>query len=322
MWRRNSLGLALASLFLVGCAARRSAANEYDRIIWTADWSADGRIAIGGNQGTLRIYPASLSGRPRVVPVAGTVTNVAWHPTRDLLAVAVQGGAEPGFLVRGSGEALTSLDSVSPDGARGIAWSASGDRLAVADNDGYLTLYDAGGSMLRRRRVDPKGATALGWHPSGDRIDIVGSAWHSYYPGPDSLVSRNFRTEPTLLLTADWNPKGDILALGDYGEPDNGVPTQLQFRDAADSLVLLDAGSRAEYRNVRWDPEGKVLAAAAGGVSLWDADGLLLAHVLRDRYVWGLGWNADGSRLVVTTGDGEAFLLDRYLEILRRIRKP
>ena len=309
-------------MLLVGCATPRSAENDFDRIIWAADWSADGRIAIGGNQGTLRIYPADLSGRARAVPVAGTITNVAWHPSRDLLAVAVQGGATPAFLVRGSGGGLTSLDSVSPAGARGIAWSATGDRLAVADNDGFLTLHDAGGSMLRRRRVDPKGATALSWHPSGDRIDIVGSAWHTYFPGPDSLVSRSFRPEPTLLLTADWNPTGDILALGDYGEPDGGVPTQLQFRDTADSLLLLDVSSQAEYRNVRWDPEGTLLAAAAGGVSLWDADGLLLAHILRNRYVWGLSWNADGSRLIVTTGDGEAFLLDRYLEILRRFRKP
>ena len=309
-------------LLLVGCGIRREHGNDFERIIWTVDWSGDGRLALGGNQGILRVYPEELSGPGDTWPVSGTVTAVAWHPTRDVLAVAVQGSDDPPFLVKDGRQSPFALDSVSPDGARGIGWSAAGDRLAVSDNDGFLLLYDESGALLSRRRVDPKGTTALAWHPDGRRIDVVGSAWHTYFPAADSLVSRPFRTEPTLLLTVDWSPDGERVALGDYGDIDKAAPPELQFRTVRDSLESRYAGGGAEYRSVRWDPAGALLAAGADGVYLWDAEGTLVAHVLRDRYIWGISWSPDGSRLMATSGEGKAFLLDRDLNILRTYKRP
>ena len=322
MSRKSRLLLLLGLLLLVGCGIRRDRGNDFERIIWTVDWSADGRLAIGGNQGSLRVYRQEPSGRPGTWPVSGTITAVAWHPTRDLLAVTVQGSGSPSFLVKAGQQSTFPLDSVSPDGARGIGWNAAGDRLAVSDNDGFLLLYDASGALQSRRRVDPKGTTALAWHPDGRRIDVVGSAWHTYFPAADSLVSRPFRAESTLVLTADWNPTGELLALGDYGDRDSAIPPELQFRTPRDSLELRYAGGSAEYRSVRWDSEGALLAAGADGVYLWDVEGTLVAHVLRDHYIWGISWHPDGSRLMATSGEGQAFLLDRNLNILRTYNRP
>ena len=322
MRRKINLLLVAAGLLLWGCGSHRDRANDFERIVWAVDWSQDDRIAIGGNQGRLRIYEAEPTGRPRTWPVPGTITAVAWHPERDGLAVAVQGGETPSFLLRAGAEQPLPLEGVSPDGARGIGWSPAGDRLAVSDNEGHVLVYDETGKLLSRRRVDPKATTALTWHPDGERIDVVGSAWHTYFPATDSLVSRPFRPEATLLLTADWNPSGDLLALGDYGDRDATAPPLLQVRTPGDSIVLGYGGGKVEYRSVRWHPEGSLLAAGADGVYLWDAEGMLIAHVLRDRYIWGVSWSPDGSRLVATSGDGSAYLLDRNFNVLRTYRRP
>lgn len=62
-------------------------------------------------------------------------------------------------------------------------------------------------------------------------------------------------------------------------------------------LLMTNASSKGEYRNVRWNKKGTRLASASDALRIWDFKGNLLTEGLSDDYLWGLFWHKEGIRL-------------------------
>jgi hypothetical protein len=76
-----------------------SIAQNGKEILWTTDWSPNGKlIAIGGNIDSLNVYNSDL--KPyKSFPVKNTITRVKWHPSKNIIAVATQMSSEKSFLL-------------------------------------------------------------------------------------------------------------------------------------------------------------------------------------------------------------------------------
>jgi len=311
---KTSLILAILCTSLFAC---KTPLQEYgfETIVWTADWSPGGQyIATGGNTETLTVWSPNGLKVEEEHAFPHTITDVAWHPTQPKLAVALQIAPKASAILDMETKQKLELPGVSPEGARAVGWSPDGRRLALGDNEGYLSLYTPEGEWQQRVKVDPKAITGLSWHPDGQRIATVGSKLGFYNLETEAVQTIAHRENPVLMLSVAWHPSGDFLALGDYGDYEKNLPPLLQFRNADGTLVKSIKKSRAEYRNLSWSPDGKTLASASDGIRLWSAEGKLLHHALKGEYLWGIDWHPDGEQLVVTTGGGAVKVLDRELQ--------
>ena len=320
-WTNSTAYIVLVCLLTVTSACTRPAqlrSYGFAGILWSADFHPSGtRLATAGNAPSVRLYDAKSATLVDPVPVAGTVTRLQWHPAGSTLAVALQVGEEPSFLWNPSTREKTYLDSISADGARGLAWSPDGSLLAVGDNSGSVLLYSADGQLVLKRQVDPKAITDLSWHPGGDRLTSVGSGIGQYDRRTDSVTFAASRAEQILMLSVAWHPGGDVFVTGDYGDQGKGYPPLLQTWTADGQLLRQDSSSRAEIRNIQWSPDGTLLASASDGLRMWSSRGQLLGHVLAEHYLWGLAWAPQGTHIAVTSGEGRTFVLDRDRRLLQ-----
>jgi WD40 repeat protein len=313
---KNSLVMAF---LLTGLFACKTPLQEYtfETIIWTAAWSPDGQyVASGGNAEVLTIWSSDTWKVAEQDSFPQTITNTAWHPTLPKLAVTLHLTPKTSVIIDMETKQKTELPGVSPEGARAVAWSPDGQWLALGDNEGYLSLYTPQGALERQVKVDPKAITGLSWHPDGQQIATVGSKLGFYNLETEGVETIAHRDTPVLMLSVAWHPSGTFLALGDYGDAEQKLAPLLQFRKPNGALIKSIQKSRAEYRNLRWSPDGKMLASASDGIRLWSVDGKLLGHALKDQYLWGLDWSPEGEQLVVTTAGGLVKVLGQDLKVL------
>jgi WD40 repeat protein len=87
------------------------------------------------------------------------------------------------------------------------------------------------------------------------------------------LQNIKHRNEETIILAVQWHPGGTFFATGDYGHKEEGIESLLQFWNEDGVLIKSLKGSKAEYRNIRWNKDGTLLATASDGLRLWSEDG-------------------------------------------------
>lgn len=282
------------------------------QILWTADWSPDGRyIAVGGNTDTLKIYKSKNLKLHKNFPIKGTITCVKWHPTKNLLAISTQSSDDKARILNFERDRFIELEGISTDGARGIDWNFSGDYLAVADNDGQISIFDIHGNLIRKIHHDnTKSITGIDWHPKQNIFITVGDKIRIFDINGHLLQSIVHRKEGTLLLSVAWHPSGSFFATGDYGENENGYKSLLQFWSEEGQMLMSGDVSTGEYRNIRWNNIGTKLATASDALRIWDVKGNLIAEGSSDDYLWGLSWNKKGDRLVTSSKQQKVIIWD------------
>lgn len=317
-------------LFLVGViaslyscqkiTATSTSPKKLSGILWTADWRPDGRqIAIGSNEGQVTFMTVEDREINTTYTLEGTVTTLNYHPEDPLIGMALQISKAPCIIYKYKNGTTIKLDSIAEAGARGMEWSPDGEHMAVGDNEGYLLIYTKSGELLKRIQADPKGITGLSWHPAGERIVTVGSRLTIYDRKTDSLAPIRPRKDNILMLSVAWHPSGEFFVTGDYGDYEKKLPVLLQFWNSEGRKIREIEGSKAEYRNMRWSPDGSLLATASDGIRIWDQDGNLLGHHKTDHALWGIDWSPDGTRLVATSGEGEVFIADKGLQRVEKV---
>jgi WD40 repeat protein len=282
------------------------------QILWTADWSSDGKmIAIGGNVDSLKIYNAKSLDLIKSFQITYTITCATWHPKKNMLAVGTQGSSDKPFIIDVKTGKKKELSGLSPDGARGVDWNHTGEYLAIADNDGQISIYDIDGRFIKKiNHENTKGITAIDWHPKKNIFVTVGDKIRIFDFDGTLLKTIAHRKEGTLLLTVAWHPSGSFFATGDYGEDENGYPSYLQFWSENGNLLMTNAISKGEYRNVRWNRKGTKLATASDALRIWDVKGNLLAEGMSDDFLWGLSWHKKGCRIVTSSKEQEVVIWD------------
>jgi len=228
--------------------ALTAGAGQPAELAWSPDgrWLAflrEGPFAAGpaGGTGSLWLVPAGGGSAHRVLSGA-EVGTFAWDPARDVLAVAEVAG--PGA----SAHPLVTVpipasghpgDAVAPGDLTGgsvtsLAWSASGDRLAVGVD--FTTDAGAIGDLDLLRIADGPGSRPqvaassrshgfdlAGWWPSGRGVLYWQDNAFSASIAADGLplVARDLRTGATHTLATTltypswlaWSPGGNSLAL-------------------------------------------------------------------------------------------------------------
>lgn len=288
--------------FLIIVFCNQIIAQNEKEILWTTDWSPNGKlIAIGGNVDSLNIYNSNLK-LLKSFAVKNTITRVKWHPRKNIIAVSTQNSEDKTSIINLDKNEKIELNGISPEGARGIDWNYTGEYLAVADNEGQIFIYNTKGELIRKfvnQTNSTKSITAIDWHPKKNILTTVTDKIRFYDIEGNLLKSIKHRPEDVLLLSVAWHKSGDFFVTGDYG--DDKDKSLLQYWNEQGELIKSIDISIGEYRNLSWNPDGNRLASASDSLRIWDTKGNLISVGNSKDYLWGVSWNKNGNRIVTSS---------------------
>lgn len=294
--------------FLESQAYAQQTSNK--KILWSTDWSRDDKyIAVGGNIDTLKIYRSDDLQLFKSYTIKNTITCVKWHPFKNILAIGTQlPNNEVSILDLETGK-IIELEGISADGARGVDWNYSGDYLAVADNDGQVSIFDVEGKMIRIiNHENTKSITSIDWHPERNIFITVGDKIRIYDFDGTLIKTITHRQEEVLLLCVAWHNSGTFFATGDYGDNQLDYKPLLQFWNTNGDLLKSISLSKGEYRNLTWNSKGNRLASASDALRIWDIDGNLVSEGYSKDYLWVVSWNNKGNRIVTSTAEQKVII--------------
>jgi WD40 repeat protein len=309
------------TLLLVITIITLDVCSQENETLWTAAWSHDDRyIAIGGDQGSLKLFDGETFELIKTYPVGDVIlSRVKWHPTEHKLAVITQSDTFKAKILDLGEDRWIELEGLQ-NSLRGLDWNHDGELLALSEFEGEISVYSGDGKRVSRFMADPKSVTGIDWHPSKNILTAVGSRIGIYNHMGDTIRLINPGKEEVLLLCVEWHPSGEFFATGDYGDFEAADNKLIQFWNADGEKLMETKGSDVEYRNIRWSPDGKWLASANDALRIWDVEGnLVLQSNASDDYLWGVDWNADGTRIITTSSRGVVALWDKEAKLLRQL---
>ena len=295
--------------------------TQENKTLWTAAWNPnDEMIAIGGSPGELMLFDGKTFELLKTYSVEGEIlSRLKWHPNQNKLAVITQSASFKAKIIDLDEDKWIELEGLESS-LRALDWNHDGSMLALSEFDGEISIFDVNGKRVSRFVADPKSVTGIDWHPERNILTAVGSRIGVFdHQGKASKIF-NPRTVEVLLLCVEWHKSGDFFATGDYGDSANAENKLIQFWNMDGEKLGETPGSVAEYRNIRWSPDGKVLASANDALRIWDQTGTLIkeSHSSED-YLWGIDWNSDGSKIVTTSDRGVITLWDKDLSIIKQL---
>jgi WD40 repeat protein len=238
----------------------------------------------------------------------GTADTLDWHPGGNMLAV---GGSLGVWLYDDS---LADLAHFPEAGALAwLAWSPDGNRLATADWDGTVSLWDVNldsyqfslnRSWTFRDDISPLGSS---WSPEGERLAVITSDGARVL---DVNTGETLLTIPDLEYTFTWHPDGIQMAgVVDLGEE---IGEQVRVWDAATGAIIDTYTSADPYlfwSDIQWSPDGAVLigvTSVPATLHAWSVEtGDLLSDV--DTFAgefsayFDMWWLDDGQQLVTVS---------------------
>ena len=311
----------LAVIFMVsflGCQQKQAGkiqkSEKNDWWLWTANWSpSSNQIATGGTQDTLRLFSTINNRLQKNYQFEGTITKAKWHPTKNKLAISMQGGKSKSSILNLETDERIVLDSINGFGARAIGWNYTGELLAVGDYDGFLIIFDERGKLMKKIATNQKGLMDLDWHPTKNLIVTVGEKVSLYNFENDVLNNIENRNEEVLMLCVEWHPTEDFFVTGDYGDYDKNYPPLLQFWTSEGQRIKFIEKSKAEYRNLKWSKNGELLATASERIRFWSKSGDLIAEKASENLLWGIDWSSEGDKIVTTDEKGSITIWNKSL---------
>jgi WD40 repeat protein len=287
------------------------------RGVWTLDWSPDDRFfALGGDDSTLAIYNTGDYSLYRSLKLPAMIKCLRWHPREKLLAIATNKDVS---LLEMATNQLRTLPGLST-GGRGLSWNYTGELLALADGRGVVQILTKEGALVRSiKKHNNHSYLAVDFHPSKNILVASSDEILVFDTSGRQLSFITHRNEPTGVLSVRWHPSGTFFASGDYGHHGEGVESLLQFWKEDGTLLKVMKGSTAEYRNIRWNKDGSLLATASDALRVWTKEGELVHTGSTTGYnLWSIDWNTRGSLILTSSFDGH---LDLWTQQATRVRK-
>jgi WD40 repeat protein len=271
-------------------------------ILWTVDWSPDSKLyAIGGDDKLLRIYDTRDTKLTKTYDLGSAIQCLDWHKTGNILAIALDDNPVQLLNIE-TGKFLKLKETT---GSRALAWNNTGELLAVGDYDGRLQIYSKEGVLIKSIKKDnTKTYLSIDWHPQKNIILTGGDKIRIFDTSGTLLQSIKHRTEETIILTVKWHPSGTYFATGDYGHKEEGIESLLQFWKTDGKIIKSISGSKAEYRNIRWNNDGTLLATASDALRLWTNEGQLLYSGQSENLLWGIDWYNQNRNIITTSEKG------------------
>jgi WD40 repeat protein len=318
MTRQIKILTFLNFLILVFCNQTFAKNTITKEILWTTDWSPNGKyIAIGGNVGALNIYTKGNLNLYKSFPVKNTITRVKWHPSMNVIAVTSQMSDEKSFIFNLETNEKIELNGISSDGARGVDWNYTGEYLAIADNDGQVLIFNTKGELIRKfvnQINSTKSITAIAWHPKKNTLTTVTDKIRFLDLNGNLIKSIKHRPEDAMLLSISWHKSGDFFVTGDYG--DEKDKSLLQYWNEQGELIKSIDISKGEYRNLAWNPKGDRLASASDLLRIWDTNGNLISKGNSKDNLWGVSWNEKGNRIITSSMEQKILVWNKKAKII------
>lgn len=314
---------------ILGCkeSSKQESQNfeEKERwFFWSVDWHPNkDKIVVGGSNDTFfKLISSTDYKELKSYSYKGTITKTKWHPFKNKLAVSVQDGKSKSIIINLDKKENIELDSITNDGARAIGWNHAGNLLAIGDYEGFLTIFDEKGNVLKRKNTNQKGIIGLDWHPYENLIVAVGEKITFYNYELDSLNNIDDRSEEidVLMLCVAWHPNGKFFVTGDYGDFQHNYPPLLQYWTYEGKRIKTIEESKAEYRNIMWSSDGDLLATASEKIRLWNKNGDLVAEETTKNLLQGIDWSEDATKLVTTDDKRKIIFWDRNLNRLKELQ--
>ena len=319
MTKRNKILTILNFLIIVFCNQILAQNAITKEILWTTDWSPNGKyIAIGGNVDTLKIYNSSNLKLYKFLPIKNTITRIKWHPTKNIIALTTQMSGDKSSIINLETNEKIELNGISSDGARGIDWNSTGEYIAVGDNNGQILIFNIKGNLISTfNNGNTKTITAIDWHPKKDILITVSDKIRLFDIKGNLLNSIKHRKEEVMILSISWHNSGSFFVTGDYGnEKDKSL---LQYWDENGSLLKSIDISKGEYRNLTWNSKGNSLATASDALRIWDTKGNLISEGYSEDYLWGISWDKRGNRIITSSLEQNIILWNNKAERISAI---
>lgn len=278
--------------------------------ITSAAWSPDGsRIAIGSNDGFLRIWDTDGQVLVDFSDITDTVRSVDWSPDGSKIVSGGNDGlvniwdANTGELsatLRGHDDVIQSVDW-SDDGAK-IASTSFNDlanlRIWNAEN------YDLSASLVAGMLFDAS------WSPDSTQLAIAQE--NGYAVVLDSNLNQIFSFLPikTGLVDVIWTPNGDYIIGG----------------DASGQIHLWDTKTKLETTTIKahegvvtainLDPGGNRLVSVGQGdgkLKIWNIETFNIIETFsieKEITLFSVDWSPDGTQLAYGGASGELHIMD------------
>ncbi len=297
--------------------------GKYEKTLWTVAWSPNGKyIATGGYQDELKIFDGKTFELIKTYPVKDVaLSRIKWHPTKNVLAIITQSKTIKARILDLEKDEWTDLRDLKSS-FRALDWNYTGDLLAISEREDAVSVYNIDGTLVSRFLADPKAVAGIDWHPSKNIMTTVGSQIGIYSHLGDTIKTFQPRTEEAFLLCVEWHKSGDFFVVGDYGDLKNAENKLLQFWNVEGVKLNEIKGSLAEYRNIRWSPDGEKLASASDALRIWSKKGILLAESKStEDYLWGVDWSPDGKSIVTSSRKGEVVIWNQNANVLKKLNE-
>ncbi len=287
-----------------------------------ADWRFDGaRVAGGLSGGKIAIVDVTTPAEKRAAKVelelAASSAQVRWHP-RDPRVLA--SGARDLRIWDVEAAEVTAVVSVEGN-VNELAWSPSGDRIAVVTSGGGVHVIQAEPSAPGRTILETGcGVGGLAFGPDG----VLFASCHdgtvrTASPGDDPRFSAE-------LPVADAAWVHELAVSPDARRIVVGGPKALHLVAGGKTLASLDAPKGKNVTALAWSPDGRRIAASfkTRVAAILSVEGGALTKV-KDlggghHEVYGLAWSPDSSMLVMTTVYDGIFIVDVASgELVRRL---
>ena len=263
--------------------------------------------------------------------ISGWISTVSWSPSGDKL-LALTG--MKAVVLSSSGDVLWSVDKVkaaswSPDGSAvamaigsklvvyspsgeklwevdandiytfagniaGLAWSPSGDKLAIATHVPIV--------LSREGKVlwvgDEVLASSVDWSPDGEMLAVGGYRRVYAYSSEGKELWRYEASESKQVNKVFWSPDGSKIAAV------VGVVELHVLTREGRKLWSKDMGPKSDILSVDWHPDGSKLAIGimkGYRVYVFSASGETLWHRRPGTAVFSVAWSPDGSKIAVTS---------------------
>ena len=179
-----------------------------------AQWSADGRfLALRREDRNIEVRNGDDFSLLRVIP-GEQQQQIAWHPVQSHLAVPARVNEVEIWDVR-TGEKLWTFATPDTDMTsmknRGIAWSRTGDRLALGGHR-RIDIWKGDGKHETTLSSAPTWVPAIDWHPDGKRLGAAGVGYvFTIDIETDTVLWKHYQRRVPVLDVA-WDPEGKRLA--------------------------------------------------------------------------------------------------------------
>ncbi|HEY2252564.1 MAG TPA: WD40 repeat domain-containing protein [Planctomycetaceae bacterium] len=242
-----------------------------DRGVRSVGWSPKGKFfASGGYGNVVRLYDSETGKQFDEIKFPGTVEVLQITPDEKRLVTAHGGGAVR-VTELASKKRLQSWDQVHAGGIWGAALSPNGKTLATAGRDGFVRIFDLGGSRILHELKHPADTNGVAFTHDGkflctgcgdSKIRIFDAAQGTELRTlvgheEGSVTDMQFSMDDKLLATCGMDRTVRLWDMTDFERP-----TLTATLNAHDGLVF----------GVAISPKGEWLASAGWDdrVKMWD----------------------------------------------------